>query len=277
MKKKIVSFQGIDGAYSDLVCRKFYKDYLTLPCNSFEEAISAVENKKADVALIPVENNIAGRVADMHFLLEKINLKIVAEHYHKIEHHLMTKENINLSKIQKVFSHIHALNQCKKNIRKLNISPVNFIDTAGAAKYISETKTTNSAAIASKLASEIYNLKIVKNNMQDSKNNITRFLVFSKKSKKIGLDKKVITSIVFNTKNLPASLYKALGGFASNSINLTRLESFFVNKDFKQFSFLVDVESHPESSNFKKALKVLNLYSTKVKMIGYFEASNFRN
>jgi len=277
MPKRYISFQGLHGAYSDLVCRKFYKDYLTLPCNSFEEAISAVENKKADVALIPVENNIAGRVADMHFLLEKINLKIVAEHYHKIEHHLMTRDNINLSKIKKVFSHIHALNQCKKNIRKLNISPVNFIDTAGAAKYISETKTTNSAAIASKLASEIYNLKIVKNNMQDSKNNITRFLVFSKKSKKIGLDKKVITSIVFNTKNLPASLYKALGGFASNSINLTRLESFFVNKDFKQFSFLVDVESHPESSNFKKALKVLNLYSTKVKMIGYFEASNFRN
>ena len=229
------------------------------------------------MALIPVENNIAGRVADMHLLLEKINLKIVAEHYHKIEHHLMTKKNINLSNIQKVFSHIHALNQCKKNIKKLNISPVNFIDTAGAAKYISETKTSDSAAIASKLASKIYNLKIVKNNMQDSKNNITRFLVFSKKSKKIGLNKKVITSIVFNTKNLPASLYKALGGFASNSINLTRLESFFVNKDFKQFSFLVDVESHPESSNFKNALKVLNLYSTKVKMIGYFEASNFRN
>ena len=185
MPKRYISFQGLHGAYSDLVCRKFYKDYLTLPCNSFEDAITAVENKKADVALIPVENNIAGRVADMHLLLEKINLKIVAEHYHKIEHHLMTKKNINLSKIQKVFSHIHALNQCKKNIRKLNISPVNFIDTAGAAKYISETKTTNSAAIASKLASEIYNLKIVKNNMQDSKNNITRFLVFSKKSKKL--------------------------------------------------------------------------------------------
>ena len=192
--KKIYIISGLHGAYSDLVCRKFYKDYLTLPCNSFEEAISAVENKKADVALIPVENNIAGRVADMH-LLEKINLKIVAEHYHKIEHHLMTKENINLSKIQKVFSHIHALNQCKKNIRKLNISPVNFIDTAGAAKYISETKTTNSAAIASKLASEIYNLKIVKNNMQDSKITLQIFS-FLKKSKKIGFDKKVITSIV---------------------------------------------------------------------------------
>ncbi len=277
MPKKYISFQGLHGAYSDLVCRKFYKNYITFPCNSFEEAISAVESKKAEVALIPVENNIAGRVADMHFLLEKINLKVVAEHYQKIEHHLMTKKNMSLPNIKKVFSHIHALNQCRKNIKKLKIKPFNFIDTAGAAKYISDSETTDSAAIASKLASEIYNLKIIKKNIQDSKNNITRFLVFSKKSKKIDPGKKVITSIVFNTKNLPASLYKALGGFASNSINLTRLESFFVNKDFKQFSFLVDVESHPDSLNFKKAVEVLNLYSTKVKMIGYFEASDFRN
>ena len=265
MPKRYISFQGLYGAYSDLVCRKFYRDYLTIPCDSFEEAIISVENKKAEVALIPVENNIAGRVAEMHFLLEDINLKIVAEHYHKVEHHLMTKKNLNLSNIKKVFSHVHALNQCKKNIKKLKIKPLSFIDTAGAAKYVSESQTKDTAAIASKLASEIYNLKIIKKNVQDSKNNITRFLVFSRKSKKIDLKKKVITSIVFNTKNLPASLYKALGGFASNSINLTRLESFFVNKDFKQFSFLVDVESHPESDNFKKALKVLSLYSTKVK------------
>ena len=181
MSKKYISFQGLHGAYSDLVCRKFYKNYLTFPCNSFEEAINAVENKKAELALIPVENNIAGRVADMHFLLEKINLKIVAEHYHKIEHQLMTKKNANLSKIKKAFSHVHALNQCRENLKQLKIKPVNFIDTAGAAKYISESSTEDSAAIASKLASEIYHLKIIKKNIQDSKNNITRFLVFSKK------------------------------------------------------------------------------------------------
>ena len=277
MPKRYISFQGLHGAYSDLVCRKFYKDYFTIPCDSFEEAIGAVEKKKAHYALIPVENNIAGRVADMHFLLERITLKIVAEHYHKIEHHLMTKKNLNLLNIKKVFSHVHALNQCRQNLKKLKIKALSFIDTAGAAKYISEIETKDSAAIASKLASEIYNLKIIKKNIQDSRNNITRFLVFSKKSIEIDIKKKVITSIIFNTKNLPASLYKALGGFASNSINLTRLESFFVNKDFKQFSFLVDVESHPDSLNFKKALKVLNLYSTKVKIIGYFEASEFRN
>ena len=276
MKKKIISFQGLEGAYSDLVCRKYYKGYETIPCYSFEQAINTVERRKAEIALIPVENNIAGRVADMHFLLENINLKVIAEHYHKIEHHLMTKRNLKLTDVKKVFSHIHALGQCKNNIRKLRLQANNFIDTAGAAKYVSESSDNNVAAIASKLAAEIYDLKIIKKNFQDSKNNITRFLVFSRKSKKISTKKKVITSVVFNTKNLPASLYKALGGFASNSINLTRLESFFVNKDFKQFSFLIDVESHPDSRTFKKALKVLNDYSTKIRIIGYFEASDFR-
>ena len=276
MKKKIISFQGLEGAFSDLVCRKYYKGYETIPCYSFEQAINTVERRKAEIALIPVENNIAGRVADMHFLLENINLKVIAEHYHKIEHHLMTKRNLKLTDVKKVFSHIHALGQCKNNIRKLRLQANNFIDTAGAAKYVSESSDNNVAAIASKLAAEIYDLKIIKKNFQDSKNNITRFLVFSRKSKKISTKKKVITSVVFNTKNLPASLYKALGGFASNSINLTRLESFFVNKDFKQFSFLIDVESHPDSPTFKKALKVLNDYSTKVRIIGYFEASDFR-
>ena len=276
MKKKIISFQGLEGAYSDLVCRKYYKGYETIPCYSFEQAINTVERKEAEIALIPVENNIAGRVADMHFLLENINLKVIAEHYHKIEHHLMTKRNLKLTDVKKVFSHIHALGQCKNNIRKLKLQANNFVDTAGAAKFVSESSDNNVAAIASKLASEIYDLKIIKKNFQDSKNNITRFLVFSRKSKKISTKKKVITSVVFNTKNLPASLYKALGGFASNSINLTRLESFFVNKDFKQFSFLIDVESHPDSSTFKKALEVLNDYSTKVRIIGYFEASDFR-
>tara|TARA_A100001015_G_scaffold291572_1_gene365922 strand:- start:721 stop:1554 length:834 start_codon:yes stop_codon:yes gene_type:complete len=276
MRKKFISFQGLEGAYSDLVCRKYYKGYETIPCYSFEQAINTVEKRKAEIALIPVENNIAGRVADMHFLLENINLKVIAEHYHKIEHHLMTKRNLKLTDVKKVFSHIHALGQCKNNIRKLKLQANNFIDTAGAAKFVSESSDNNVAAIASKLASEIYDLKIIKKNFQDSKNNITRFLVFSRKSKKISTKKKVITSVVFNTKNLPASLYKAMGGFASNSINLTRLESFFVNKDFKQFSFLIDVESHPDSPTFKKALEVLNDYSTKVRILGYFEASDFR-
>ena len=275
MKKKI-SFQGLQGAFSDLVCRKFYENYETLPCNTFEQTIDAVEKNQAEIALIPVENNIAGRVADMHFLLERISLKIVAEHYHKIEHHLMAKKNTNLNFIENVYSHIHALSQCRKRILKSKLNPVNYIDTAGAAKFVSEKNDLSSSAIASELASKIYKLKILVRNFQDSKNNITRFLVFSKKSMKISKSKKVITSIIFNTKNLPASLYNALGGFAANGINLTRLESFFVNKDFKQFSFLIDVESHPDLSNFKNAIIKLRNYSSKIKILGHYEASPFR-
>ena len=260
MKKKIVSFQGIDGAYSDLVCRKFYRTYKTLPCETFQKTLDAVSKGVANLALIPVENNIAGRVADMHLLLEKIELKIVAEHYHKVEHHLMTKKDVSLKNINKV----------------LKLEPVIYIDTAGAAKFVRDSQDSDISAIASMLASEIYELRILKKNLQDRRDNITRFLVFSKSSPKINMDRKVITSIVFNTKNIPASLYKALGGFAENSINLTRLESFFVNKDFKQFSFIIDVESHPDNGSFKKALKVLKSFSSKFRILGFYEASKFR-
>ena len=276
MKKKIVSFQGIDGAYSDLVCRKFYRTYKTLPCETFQKTLDAVSKGFANLALIPVENNIAGRVADMHLLLEKIELKIVAEHYHKVEHHLMTKKDVSLKNINKVYSHTHALSQCRANIEKLKLEPVNYIDTAGAAKFVRDSVDSDISAIASMLASEIYELRILKKNLQDRRDNITRFLVFSKSSPKINMDRKVITSIVFNTKNIPASLYKALGGFAENSINLTRLESFFVNKDFKQFSFIIDVESHPDNGSFKKALKVLKSFSSKFRILGFYEASKFR-
>ena len=276
MKKKIVSFQGINGAYSDLVCRKFYRTYKTLPCETFQKTLDAVSKGFANLALIPVENNIAGRVADMHLLLEKIELKIVAEHYHKVEHHLMTKKDVSLKNINKVYSHAHALSQCRANIEKLKLEPVNYIDTAGAAKFVRDSEDSDISAIASMLASEIYELRILKKNLQDRRDNITRFLVFSKSSPKINMDRKVITSIVFNTKNIPASLYKALGGFAENSINLTRLESFFVNKDFKQFSFIIDVESHPDNGSFKKALKVLKSFSSKFRILGFYEASKFR-
>ncbi len=247
-----------------------------MPCESFQKTLDAVTSGKADLALIPVENNIAGRVADIHFLLENIKLKIVAEHYEKIEHHLMTKKGVIIKNLRKVYSHVHALSQCKKNIEKYGLEPVNYIDTAGAAKFVRDSEKDNVSAIASKLASKIYDLKILKKNFEDRKENITRFLVFSKKSFKIDTKKKVITSIVFYTKNVPASLYKALGGFAENSVNLTRLESFFVNKDFKQFSFIIDVESHPEKKNFISALKVLKSFSTKVRILGFYVASPFR-
>ncbi len=276
MSKKIVSFQGLEGAYSDLVCRKFYKNFITLPCDTFQKTLDVVTNGTAELAIIPVENNIAGRVADMHFLLENIKLKIVAEHYHKIEHHLMAKKGCDLKNLRKVYSHTHAISQCKRNIKKLNLNSFNYMDTAGAAKFVKNNNEQGVSAIASKLASEIYGLKILIENFEDKSENITRFLVFAKTSHNFDKNQKIITSIVFNTKNVPAALYNALGGFAKNGINLTRLESFFVNKDFKQFSFIIDVESHPENKSFRSALKVLKAFSTKVRILGFYKASNFR-
>lgn len=276
MAEKIISFQGIRGAYSELVCKKFYKDYETLPCDTFQKTLDVVTNGMAELAMIPVENNIAGRVADMHFLLENVKLKVVAEYYHKIEHCLLANKRNSIKNITKVLSHTHALGQCKNNIKKLKFTAINFMDTAGAAKFVKENNDFKLSAIASTLAAKIYDLKILKKSFADKKENITRFLVFSKTGNALNIKGKIITSIVFNTKNVPAALYNALGGFAENGINLTRLESFFVNKDFKQFSFIIDVESHPERNNFKKAIKFLKIYSTKVKVLGFYKASPFR-
>ena len=276
MKTKKISFQGLKGAYSDLACNKFYKKYEPLPCTTFEQALDAVRNNNAFLAMIPVENNIAGRVADMHVLLQSLKLKIIAEHYLKIEHNLMIKKNNQLKNLRFVYSHVHALSQCKKKLEEFRLKPMTHLDTAGAAKFISESNDNKNGAIASSLAAKIYNLKIIKKNIEDDKNNITRFLVFSKKSVEVNLKKKIITTIIFDTKNKPASLYRALGGFAENNINLTRLESFFVNKEFKQFSFLIDVESHPKNKSFLKAMNALKKIAYKIKILGFYEASTFR-
>lgn len=274
---KNISFQGLHGAYSEVVCKKLYKDYQTLPCNSFEDAFEAVENSLSSLAMIPVENSLAGRVSDMHFILQNTDLKIVAEYYQKIEHNLLVNNNVTLKDLKKTLSHSHALSQCKNEIRKLKLEPVNFIDTAGAAKFISESKDKTLSAIASSLSAKIYNLKILKKNIEDQKKNITRFLVFSKKQKEISIKQKVKTTLVFNLNNHPASLYKVLGAFAENKINLTRLESFFVNENFKQYSFLIDVECHVKFDSFVRAHKRLQEFSTYNKILGCYPSLNSRS
>tara|TARA_X000000950_G_C13752870_1_gene593409 strand:+ start:112 stop:957 length:846 start_codon:yes stop_codon:yes gene_type:complete len=272
--KKIISFQGIHGAYSDLVCRKFFKDFETLPCKSFEDTLESVETNESCLALIPVENSIAGRVSDMHLILRDVKLKIIHEFYHRIEHNLLVKKNAVLSDIKQVFSHEQALAQCKKNLRLLKLTSSKFIDTAGAASYVSESKKKNIGAIASSLASKIYGLRILKKNLEDDKFNITRFLVFSKKSIEVDLSKNVRTTIVFETKNTPASLYNALGGFAKRKINLSRLESFVVNSEFKKSSFLLDIEAHPKLKEFEDSMIELKKYSQYVRIVGFYEAKD---
>tara|TARA_B100000989_G_scaffold92734_1_gene67127 strand:- start:2574 stop:3407 length:834 start_codon:yes stop_codon:yes gene_type:complete len=273
MKK--ISFQGVSGAYSDLVCQKFYKSYKTYPCDTFETALLSVKKGLADLAMIPIENSIAGRVSDMHVLLEYTDLKIIAEYFHRIEHHLLIKNSSSKHKLKNVYSHLQALYQCKKNIKKLKLSPINFIDTAAAAKFVSQS-AEHDAAIASDLAAKTYGLKIIKKNLEDQANNVTRFLVFARKSINIDINQRVISTLTFKTKNLPASLYKALGGFATNGINLTRLENFFTNKNFNQSSFIIDVECHPKNKSFLLALEELKFYSSNVRLLGFYKASNFR-
>lgn len=271
---KIISFQGLPGAYSHLVCKKYYSKFKTMACESFEETFLTVESGQADLAMIPIENNTAGRVSDIHFLIQKTRLKIVAEYYQKIKHCLLATKKSQTSDLKMVYSHEQALIQCRNNLKKLGVKSVNFLDTAGAAKYISEMKHINKGAIASSLAAEIYSLKILKKNIQDKPYNTTRFIVFSKKTLKVPIADNVRTTLVFQTKNIPASLYMALGGFAKNNINLSRLESFFVDEDFKQSSFLVDVDCHPEKYSFKKAIVELEKYSLKVKILGYYRSEN---
>ena len=271
---KIISFQGLPGAYSDLVCKKHFAEFDTLPCENFEETFKAVENDKATLAMIPVENSIAGRVSDIHFLIQNTKLKIVAEYYQEIEHCLLSKKQTKLTDLKRIYSHEQALMQCRNTIKEYGIKTVNYLDTAGAAKLVSESKGNDKGAIASSLSAKIYGLKILRSQFQDKKNNTTRFLVFSKESTNISNKKKVRTTLVFETKNLPASLYMALGGFAKNNINLSRLESFFVNEEFKQSSFIVDVDCHYKQSSFKKAIKELKKYSLVIKILGCYEAAS---
>lgn len=275
MKK--ISFQGTYGAFSDLSCRKFYKNYDVVPCNTFDETLKSVEDGKTDFAMIPVENTIAGRVTDIHFLIQKTNLKIVAEHFLKIEHHLISLSGGEIKKIKNVYSHIHALSQCRENIKKFKLNPIVFSDTAAAAEYVSKESNCFDAAIASELSAKIYNLEIIKKNFEDEKDNITRFLVFSKEKNDFDLKKNIITTLIFKTNNIPTALYKALGGFATNGINLTRLESYFVDKNFSQSSFLIDIECHPKVKKFTSAMDELSYYSSEIKILGSYEASNFRS
>ena len=273
-KMSIISFQGLPGAYSHLVCKKYYPNFKTLPCENFEDTFKAVEMNKADLAMIPIENSTAGRVSDIHFLIQNTKLKIVAEYYQKIEHCLLSNKNTKLNDIKKIYSHEQAILQCRNTIKKYGVKTVNYLDTAGAAKLISQSKDKSKAAIASSLAAEIYGLEIKKKQLQDKQNNTTRFLVFSKKSIEVSIKKKVRTTLVFKTKNVPAGLYMALGGFANNGINLSRLESFFVNEQFKQSWFIVDVDCHPELKSFKKAIMELKKYSLVINILGHYEAAN---
>jgi prephenate dehydratase len=278
LAKKLIAFQGAPGAYSDLACRAAMPSYKTLPMASFEEAFAAVTSGKTQLAMIPVENSIAGRVADVYHLLPKSGLYIIGEHYQPVVHHLLALPGTSLKDIKKVESHIQALTQCKMWLKKKGIQSIVTSDTAASAAAIAARKDKTVAAIASELAGEIYGLKSLAADIADLHNNTTRFLILSKE-KKIWPKRAgggTITSLVFRVRSVPAALYKALGGFATSGINLTKLESYLVDGNFTAAEFYVDAEGHPDDPGMKHALDELRFFAKDLRIVGVYKASPWR-
>ena len=245
-------------------------------CETFEEVFDSTEKRRSDTALIPIENSIAGRVAEIHSLMHKTPLKIVGEYFMRIELHLLGVKKIKINQIKNVRSHMHALAQCRKFIKKNKLKMIITPDTALAAKEINEENNPTESAIAPKLAAEIYNLKILKKNIEDSFQNITRFILLQKKQVKVHPSKgKILTSLIFAVNNVPAALHKALGCFAINNVNMTKLESY-VNETFKQAEFYVDIEGDPKNFNVASALKEIKEYTRFVRILGTYYADRFR-
>ena len=277
MSKK-VSFQGVEGAYSHLAVQEFFPNAEAVPCKTFELAITAAESGNVDYAMIPIENSAAGRVADIHRLLPKSDLHINFEHFQKVEHKLLIHPETHQGQIKKIISHEQALAQCSEKIQQLDYDILIGADTAGSAKYISEQKISDTAAIASSLAAKIYELKTVDESFANSSNNITRFYVMSKnENKDFNPDKTYISSFLFSVNNTPGSLFKVMGGFATNNVNMIKLESYNYGADFVITQFYCEIEGHPGQENTKFALDDMYHYCSKVRKLGVFEKSAYRS
>jgi len=277
LKIKKIAFQGTYGAYSDMACRAVYPGLETLPCASFNEAFDTVRDEKADLAMIPVDNTIAGRVADVHTLMPEGDLFIIGEHFQPVRHALLGVKGTSIEMLSHVHSHIHALPQCRKFIQEQKLKPHVHADTAGAAEEVAKRGDIAHGALASTLAAEIYDLEILKEDVQDSQYNTTRFLILAADPHIPEEDaSNIITSLIFETRNIPASLYKSLGGFATNGLNIVKLESY-VDGNFNAAQFYVDIEGHPESTAFNRAVEELGFYAKDVKFLGAYPAHDFRS
>ncbi len=274
---RIIAFQGAPGAYSDLACRTSRPELKTLPCRSFEDAFAAVRDGRAGLAMIPIENSVAGRVADIHHLLPNSGLHIIGEHYQRINHHLLAVGGARIADLTHIHSHIHALNQCRRLIGELGLEAVVRVDTAGAAAEIAASGDRTQAVIASELAGDIYGLVSLRANIEDAEHNTTRFLIMAHEPvvphPKSG---PTMTSFVFRIRNVPAALYKALGGFATNGVNMTKLESYLVGGRFNAAQFYSEVEGHPEHHNVSLALEELDFFSREVRILGVYPQHPYR-
>ncbi len=278
MTTRRIAYQGEPGANSHIVCKQHYPDLEALACASFEDVFAAVEGGDADLAMIPIDNSLAGRVADIHHFLPTSSLHIVAEHFLRIRFHLMAVPGATLETITTAHSHVHALGQCRKIIRAHGLTPVISGDTAGAAREVAEAGDPTQGAIAPPLAAETYGLQILAEDVEDEDHNTTRFVVLSRDFVRAEAGSgPVVTSFIFNVRNIPAALYKALGGFATNGVNMTKLESYMVDGSFTGTQFLAEVDGHPDDVGLAHALEELAFFSTDVKMLGVYPASPFRD
>ncbi len=272
-----IAFQGQPGAYSDLISRLAYPGMATLPCETFQAAIEAVHEGRATLAMLPPENSLAGRVADMHALLPQSGLAIIGEKFLRVEHCLLAPPGATLASIKRIHSHPVALGQVRNLIRELGATAIVEYDTAGAAEIVAAKNSLEDAAIASSLAGELHNLQILRRNVEDEAHNTTRFYVMAKNPLTPPPETpNLMTTFVFSVRNVPAALYKALGGFATNSVNMTKIESYMVNGTFTATQFLAEVDGHPDQTPLRLALEELAFFSTEIKILGTYPADPFR-
>ena len=277
MTAKTIAYQGEPGANSHIACLDDYPDHQPLACATFEDAFVTLQDGGADLAMIPIENSIAGRVADIHALLPASGLHIVAETFLPIRFQLLAAPGATLETLRTVHSHVHALGQCRKIIRKLGLTPIVSSDTAGSAREAAEARDVTRASLATKLAGEIYGLTTLAADVEDEAHNTTRFVVLSKTPHWAAAHNgPVVTTFVFRVRNVPAALYKALGGFATNGVNMTKLESYMIDGVFTATQFLADVDGHPEDPPLKRALEELEFFSREVRLLGVYPAHPFR-
>lgn len=272
-----IAYQGEPGANSHIACLEACPGHEPMPCGTFEDAFQAVADGEAELAMIPIDNSVAGRVADIHHLLPRSNLFIIGEHFLPVHHQLMIVPEADASGIRTVHSHVHALGQCRKVIRELQIRPVVAADTAGAARELSQSRDPGRAVIATRLAAEIYGLRIIRENIEDEIHNTTRFVILSATQKDAAPGTgPVITSFVFRVRNVPAALYKAMGGFATNGVNMTKLESYQLEGMFSATQFYADIEGHPADRPVRLAMEELEFFTSYLRVLGVYPASPYR-
>jgi prephenate dehydratase len=272
-----IAFQGEPGANSHMACLEVHPEMISLPCATFEDVLAAVKEGQARLAMLPIENSLHGRITDIHHLLPESGLYIVGEHFLRIHHQLLGVKGTRLEGVRSVMSQIPALGQCRNIIRQLGLKMIVGADTAGSARHVAEVGDPSVAALASRLAAEIYGLDVLKANVEDAPHNTTRFLIMAREADDAEAGSgDVVTTFVFRVRNVPAALYKAMGGFATNGVNMTKLESYQLEGSFNATQFYADIEGHPEERNVRLALEELQFFSSSLRVLGVYPAHPFR-